>query len=120
MSPAAKRPARTMRAAGSARVVLVTAPDEARGRALGRALVEEGLAACVNVIPVAASIYRWEGKVVEEPEALLVIKSTGKRVEALARRVRELHSYEVPEILALRVESGLREYLAWLSQPAGE
>lgn len=96
------------------RVVLVTVPDAYRGREIGRRLVEERLAACVNVLPGATSIYRWEGEVMEEPEALLVVKTTAPRLAALRERLVLLHPYDVPELLALPVEDGLPDYLEWL------
>jgi periplasmic divalent cation tolerance protein len=95
-------------------VVLVTAPSEEKAVAIARALVEERLAACGNVVPSIRSIYRWEGKVQDEGEALLVLKTTRGRFAALRDRVLALHPYEVPEVLALPVEAGSHEYLAWL------
>ena len=93
--------------------VLVTAPStEAEG--LARALVEEGLAACVNLIPGIRSFYRWEGQVQDDSEVLLVIKTGSERCDALAERVRELHSYDLPEVLALPVAGGSRRYLDWV------
>jgi periplasmic divalent cation tolerance protein len=96
-------------------VVLVTAPSADQAAALARALVEERLAACGNVIPGLRSIYRWEGQVQDEPEALLVLKTTRSRFEALRERVLALHPYEVPEVIALPVEVGSAPYLAWIA-----
>ena len=96
-------------------VVLITAP--AGGEAaekLARALVEERLAACVNRVPGLVSTYWWEGKVEEDREELLVAKTTEDRLEALLKRVPELHPYSVPEVLALPVEQGYPPYLDWL------
>jgi len=95
-------------------VVLVTAPTADRASALARALVEERLAACGNVLPGMRSIYRWEGKVEDEPEALLVLKTTRDRFEALRDRVLALHPYQTPEVVALPVETGSAAYLAWV------
>lgn len=95
-------------------VVLVTAPSAEAAAALARTLVEEGLAACGNVVPGLRSIYRWEGKVHDEPEALLLLKSRAERFEALSRRIVELHPYDVPEVLRLGVEAGHEPYLAWI------
>ena len=95
-------------------VVLVTAPTPERAAELARTLVEERLAACGNVVPAIRSIYRWEGKVVDEPEALLVLKTTRARLDALRDRVLALHPYQVPEVLALSVEGGAAGYLAWV------
>jgi len=96
-------------------VVLVTAPTPERAAEIARALVEERLAACGNVVPGLRSIYRWEGKVQEDAEALLVLKTTRARFDALRDRVLALHPYEVPEVIALPVEAGSAPYLAWLA-----
>ena len=96
-------------------VVLATAPDEPAAQALAQALVAEGLAACVNRVPGVRSTYRWQGAVRDEAEVLLVIKSTAAAYAALERRIRELHPYEVPEVIALPVLRGSQPYLAWLS-----
>jgi len=96
------------------RVVLVSTPGAEAGRELARALVEERLAACGSVVPAVTSVYRWQGAVEEEEEALVVLKTAADRVEALTRRTRELHPYEVPEILALPVAAGNRAYLEWV------
>ena len=97
-----------------ARVVLVTAPSPDVGAALGRTLVDERLAACVNVIPGLTSIYRWQGQREEASECLLVIKTDETRYAELERRVLELHPYTVPEVLALPVERGAPAYVEWL------
>jgi len=96
-------------------VVLVTVPNRETGALIADALVGERLAACVNIVPGLFSIYRWQGKVEREPEELLIIKTRRAMVEALSRRVRELHPYSVPEVLALPVEAGLDIYLKWLA-----
>lgn len=96
-------------------VVLVTTPTPERAAEIARALVEERLAACGNVVPGLRSIYRWEGKVQEDVEALLVLKTTRGRFEALRERVLSLHPYDVPEVIALPVEAGSAPYLAWLA-----
>jgi periplasmic divalent cation tolerance protein len=96
-------------------VVLVTTPSPERAAEIARALVEERLAACGNVVPGLRSIYRWEGKVQDDAEALLVLKTTRGRFEALRDRVLALHPYEVPEVLALPVEGGSAKYLAWIA-----
>jgi periplasmic divalent cation tolerance protein len=96
-------------------VVLVTCPTPERAAEIARALVEERLAACGNVVPGLRSIYRWEGKVQDDAEALLVLKTTRARFEALRERVLALHPYEVPEVIALSVEAGSAPYLAWIA-----
>lgn len=96
-------------------VVLVTVPTPERAAEIARALVGEKLAACGNVVPGLRSIYRWEGKVQEDEEALLVLKTPRDRFEALRDRVLALHPYEVPEVIALPVEAGSAAYLAWIA-----
>ncbi len=96
------------------RVVLVTAPDTDTAARLAGALVEERLAACVNVVPEIRSFYRWEGAVQDDAEVLLVIKSTAERSSALAARVRELHPYDLPEVLELPAVGGSDAYLDWV------
>ena len=100
-------------------VVLVTAPSAEAAAGIARALVEERLAACGNVVPGLRSIYRWEGKVHDDAEALLVLKTTRSRFPALRDRVLALHPYEVPEVLALPVEAGNEKYLAWVRAETG-
>ena len=99
----------------SAIVVLVTAPTPERAAELARTLVTERLAACGNVVPGLRSIYRWEGKVQEDEEALLLLKTTRGRFEALRDRVLALHPYQVPEVIALPVEAGSAAYLDWIA-----
>jgi periplasmic divalent cation tolerance protein len=103
-----------MLAAMTACVVLVTFPDREAATACARALVEERLAACVNVIGDVRSIYRWKGAVSEDAEILCVIKTTRERFEDLRTRVVALHPYEVPEVIALGIEAGHPPYLDWL------
>jgi len=105
-----------MSAAAEFVVVLVTAGNRDEGLRIGRALVEERLAACVNVVGPICSIYRWEGAVEEAEEHLLVVKARAGDLDALAARVRALHSYDVPEVLALPVTAGSEDYLAWLGR----
>lgn len=100
-------------------VVLVTAPDRDTAERLGRVLVEERLAACVNVVPAITSIYRWEGQVETDEETLLMIKTSTGGFAALRRRVVELHPYDTPEVLALDVRDGSREYLDWVLGSVG-
>jgi len=96
-------------------VVLVTTPTPEKAAELAHALVEERLAACGNVVPGLRSIYRWEGTVHDDAEALLVLKTTRARFEALRERVLALHPYDVPEVLALPVDAGSAAYLAWIA-----
>ena len=95
-------------------VVLSTADSEEQARKLARALVEKNLAACVNILPGARSIYRWRGQIEEASEWLLVIKSRRDLFRALEAELHRLHSYEVPECIALPVVDGSADYLAWI------
>jgi len=95
-------------------VVLVTVPDEESGLALARSLVDERLVACANLVPGLRSIYRWQGRIEEAKELLLILKTRAELVDELARRVAELHPYDVPEVLALEVSGGLAAYLDWV------
>lgn len=97
-------------------VVLVTVTDAEAGKALGRALVGERLAGCVQVIPGGTAIYRWQGVLYTDPQTQLIIKTTRAAWPALQARIVELHSDQVPEILALPVVDGLAAYLDWLDE----
>jgi periplasmic divalent cation tolerance protein len=103
-----------MEGADGVRVVLVTAPDAETARALGHAVVQERLAACVNLLSGVRSIYHWKGEVEEDSEVLLVIKTGAERCGALAARIVELHPYDVPEVLELPVDGGSPAYLEWV------
>jgi periplasmic divalent cation tolerance protein len=97
-----------------ARIVLSTAGSTAEAECIARALVEERLAACVNLIPRLTSIYRWQEKIESAEEVLLLIKTSAERLTELEATLHRLHSYEVPEFLVLNIESGSRPYLSWL------
>ncbi|HYV18521.1 MAG TPA: divalent-cation tolerance protein CutA [Verrucomicrobiae bacterium] len=99
----------------SAIIVLVTASTEKEAAAIAEALVGREEAACVNVVPMVRSVYRWKGKVWNETEQLLVIKTTPQAFEDVKRTVKELHSYELPEILAVTVADGEPNVLAWIA-----
>jgi len=96
-------------------VVLVTAASRDEGETIGRALVADRLAACVNVVGPIRSIYRWQDAVEEADEWLLIVKARAADLPALDARVREVHSYDVPEVLALPVAGGSEAYLRWLA-----
>ena len=100
--------------------VLVTAPNEEEAAGIAKALVEERLAACANIVPGVRSIYRWEGKVQDDPEVLMVIKTRRELFDKLEKRVRELHPYEVPEVIALDITKGSEPYLGWISQSTSD
>ena len=96
--------------------VLVTTPGKQSALALARQVVEESLAACGTVIPNVTSVFRWKKKVTEEEEVLLIFKTSVGKCSALIARVAELHTYEVPEVLSLRVEDGFGPYLDWVGE----
>ena len=95
-------------------VVLITAKDGAEAEHIAERLIDERLAACVNVLPAVSSTYRWKGRVEHAGEVLLLMKTSNEKLDRLMARVKELHSYEIPEILALPIERGSPEYLKWL------
>jgi periplasmic divalent cation tolerance protein len=97
-------------------IALCTCPETAVAERIAEALVGEGLAACVNALPGLTSVYRWHGKVQRDSEVLLVIKTTQDRLQALTERVRRLHPYELPEIIAVPVCGGLPDCLQWVIQ----
>ena len=97
-------------------IVFVTCGSTGEAEAIARSVVEEHLAACVNVLPGVRSCYVWEEKLQFSDEVLLLIKTTGERYPALQERVRELHSYDVPEIVGVPIEVGFEKYLQWVEQ----
>jgi len=94
--------------------VLCTVPDATTGQKIARTVVHEGLAACVNLLPGITSVYRWQGEVQENTELLLLLKTRQERYPALEARIRELHPYQVPEIIAHKIEVGFKNYLDWI------
>jgi periplasmic divalent cation tolerance protein len=97
-------------------VVLITAPDEEEAAKIANDILGAQLAACVNIIRGIRSIYRWQGKIEDGSETLMVVKTRKELFSDLEKRVRELHTYTVPEIIALPVVCGSEGYLAWLSE----
>ncbi len=95
-------------------IVFVTAATADEATRIARALVEERLAACANIVSPIVSVYRWEGQVHEDREVLLIIKTTDTRLPALIQRVKALHSYQVPEVIAMPIADGSADYLRWL------
>lgn len=95
--------------------MLCTVPNESTAESLARALLEAGLAACVNIVPGVRSLYRWQGKIEDDRELLLVIKTQVARYAELEQCIRALHPYQTPEVLAFDVAQGSAAYLAWLT-----
>lgn len=106
-----------MKPGGRERIVLVTCGNAAEARRIARAAMTRRLAACVNILPGSVqSIYRWKGKVEEAREVLMVMKTTARRLAELEREVKRLHSYDVPEFIAVAIAAGSRKYLAWIAE----
>ena len=103
-----------MSAAEDVRVCLVTAPDPDVAQRIARALVDEQLAACVNIVPGVRSIYRWQGALNDDAELLLIVKTTQARLAALAERLAVLHPYALPELVALTPSGGSERYFDWV------
>lgn len=97
-------------------VILITAGSESEAERIARALVDEHLAACVNIIPGVRSFFFWDGKTQDEKEVLMVAKSRAPLVSKVVSRVKALHSYTVPEVIALPIVAGSSDYLAWVSE----
>jgi len=100
-------------------VILSTFPSADKAAEVARLLVEERLAACVNLVPAIRSIYRWQGTVQDDAESLAVIKTTEDKESAVLARLRVLHPYEVPEMIVLPIVRGHEPYLAWLAEQVG-
>jgi len=98
------------------RIVLTTAGSQEEAQMIAHHLVEGRLAACVNIVPQIASIYRWQGSIEEARESLLVIKTTAAAFKDVRQAIAKLHSYELPECICLTVEDGSPNYLAWLGE----
>jgi periplasmic divalent cation tolerance protein len=97
-------------------LVLCTCPAGESAQSLAESLVKERLATCVNIVPGLVSVYAWQGVVESSQEALLLVKTERRAYPGLEARLRELHPYELPEIIALDIERGLPDYLNWISQ----
>ena len=96
-------------------IVLCTVPDEAAARQIATALVAERLAACVNIVPGVTSVYRWKDAIETAPELLLIMKTNMRVYTRLQDRIHALHPYELPEIIAVSIDQGLPDYLAWIT-----
>ena len=97
-------------------LISITTNSWAEAEKIAETLVQERLAACVNIVPAITSIYRWQGEVHRDSEVLLISKSRPELFESLAARVKELHSYQVPEIIALPIVAGSKAYLHWIDE----
>ncbi len=97
-------------------VVFVTASSESEATKIARHLVDYKLVACVNILPGVRSVFRWEGKVTEEQEFLLIAKTVNQVFDQVVLAVKSLHSYSIPEIIALPIQQGLPEYLSWIGE----
>ncbi len=100
-------------------VIFITAPNENEAAKIARSLVEARLAACVNIIKNIRSIYTWQGNVEDDAETLMIVKTQKSLFDALSAKVKEIHSYEVPEIIALPIIEGAEDYLKWLKESTG-
>ncbi|MHB8742158.1 MAG: divalent-cation tolerance protein CutA [Sulfuricaulis sp.] len=98
-------------------LVLTTCPDAAVADRIAQTLVSERLAACVNIVPIAKSVYLWKGRVESAAEQLLIIKSMVRAYRLIQKRILELHPYELPEVIAVSVTDGFANYLAWIRNP---
>ncbi|XP_058444537.1 protein CutA homolog [Malaya genurostris] len=119
-SMSSEAPAPQQYQAGLHSIVYVTTPNENSAKTLARLLVERKLAACVNIIAGLTSIYEWEGKINEDHEQLLMIKTRSARVDELSKFVRENHPYSVAEVISVPIENGNPPYLDWLSKTVSE
>lgn len=97
-------------------VVLITVSSPDEGEKIARALVEKRLAACVNIVPGIRSIYHWQGKICDDRELLLIAKTSADLFDAVEKEVKALHSYKVPEIIAIPIAAGSKEYLSWIDE----
>lgn len=95
-------------------MVFSTVADKDKAAQIARAVVEEGLAACCNIVPGLRSIYKWKGELCDEPEVLCLFKTRASLFERLRERIREMHAYEVPEVVSVEIADGLGDYLDWI------
>ncbi|MBS13056.1 MAG: divalent-cation tolerance protein CutA [Gemmatimonadetes bacterium] len=102
------------------RLVYITTSSEEEGARIASAVVEERLAACANIVPRIRSIYRWQGKVEDEAESLILMKTRADTVQSLMNRVRELHTYDVPDIVAIPIKDGHPLYVEWILENTTE
>ena len=97
-------------------IVYCTVPNEFNANLIATTIVDENLAACVNIVPAITSIYKWDGKVQNDNELLLIIKTQESMFESLEKRIKEFHEYSIPEIIAIPIVKGNKEYLDWINK----
>ena len=102
------------------RIVLSTAGSEEEGARIAKSLLERKLCACVNLVPKIRSLYRWEGAVQDDAEILLIMKTTRENLQPLSDHLAKIHSYDVPEVLAIAVDQGSASYLEWLAESCAD
>ena len=102
------------------RVVISTAGTEEEGARIAKSLLERKLCACVNLVPKVRSFYRWEGAIQDDAEVLLIMKTTKEKLQRLSEHLAEIHSYDVPEVLAVAVDQGRASYLEWLAESCAD
>ena len=102
------------------RVVISTAGTEEEGARIAKSLLERKLCACVNLVPKVRSFYRWEGAIQDDAEVLLIMKTTKEKLQRLSEHLAEIHSYDVPEVLAVAVDQGRASYLEWLEKSCAD
>lgn len=95
--------------------VLITTPTQELAKSIARTLISQNLIACANILPQITSIYKWEEKVMEDAEVLMIVKTTTEAVDLLAKEVKKIHPYNVPEIIGLKIESGFQDYINWIT-----
>ena len=100
-------------------VVFITAGSLEEGQHIARTIVEERVAACVNIVSPVESVYRWQGAVQDDQEVLLIVKTATGMLENLSTRIQQLHSYELPEVIALPIAAGSEDYLNWIDEQTG-
>lgn len=100
---------------GTHSAAFITAPDETTAKTLAHGLVSNKLAACVNIVPKILSIYQWEGKINEDAEVMLMVKTTSCKVDEISKYIRENHPYKVAEVISFPIENGNPPYLEWIS-----
>ncbi len=100
-------------------VVFMTAPDEETAARIGSAVVKDGLAACCNIVPGLRSIYMWKGSICDEKEVLCILKTRKNLFDELNKRIIELHPYDVPEVICVKIKHGSEAYLKWIDEVTG-